>query len=261
MNDDQRPGASKAGPRARPGTYRQSGSLAVLVATASFGLAACSGGTASSPHVASLGNSSTGVPSPVGSSGHGSGRSATRLSRGDPTQLLDQWAACIRRRGDPGQTDPTIDANKVIHIVMPANMPPEVSSEVHGSTGPCSNYELAAESALRGGHPAPQGPSQVALVKYSECMRANGVPKYPDPTGDTTNFQGTGVDPNSPIVQRANDVCARKTGMPASYTTGDGVPGEVMVRGAQVPSGAVPSGAAPNGTVPSAEPGSPGPAS
>jgi hypothetical protein len=266
MNDDRLPAGSKPGQRARNGVHRQSGRLAVVVAATAIGLAACSGGSATSPHVAALGSSRTRVPSPVSSDGHASGRSATRLARGNPTLLLDRWAACMRRHGDPGQTDPTIDANKVIHISMPANVPAELSSEAHGSTGPCSNDELAAENALREGHPAPTGPSQVALVKYAECMRANGVPNYPDPTGSTTNFQGTGVDPNSPIAEKANDVCARKTGMPAAYTTGNGVPGEVMVRGAQVPSGAVPSGAVingavPNGAVPSAKPGSPGPAS
>ncbi|MGH3395898.1 MAG: hypothetical protein ACRDPO_14545 [Streptosporangiaceae bacterium] len=261
MNDDHWPAAGKPGRRAGPGTHQQSGGLAALIAASAMGLAACSGHGASSPHVASLGNSSTRGPSPVSIRGHGRGRTATRLSTGNPTRLLDQWAACMRRHGDPGQTDPTIDANKVIHIAMPANVPPELSSEAHGSTGPCSNDELAAESALRGGHPAPTGPSQVALAKYAECMRANGVPNYPDSTGSTTNFQGTGVDPNSPIAQKANDVCARKTGMPAAYITGDGVPGEVMVRGAQLPNGPGPSGGVSSGAVPSAKPGSPGPAS
>ena len=36
--------------------------------------------------------------------------------------------------------------------------------------------------------------------KYSECMRANGVPDFPDPREDgTTNFNGTGgSNPNNP---------------------------------------------------------------
>jgi hypothetical protein len=30
--------------------------------------------------------------------------------------VLDEWAACMRRHGDPNQADPTITANKLIDI-------------------------------------------------------------------------------------------------------------------------------------------------
>ena len=45
----------------------------------------------------------------------------TTLPKGNPTQLLDEWATCMRSHGDPDQVDPTIDANKVIHITFPAD--------------------------------------------------------------------------------------------------------------------------------------------
>ena len=94
--------------------YRRSGGLAILAAAAAVGLAACSGGSGS-PHVASLGGSGSGSSSGTGS---GSGGSTASQPKGNPTQLLDEWAACMRRHGDPGQADPTIDANKVIHITL-----------------------------------------------------------------------------------------------------------------------------------------------
>jgi hypothetical protein len=46
-------------------------------------------------------------------------------------------------------------------------------------------------------------------------MRTNGVPNYPYPSGPNdseTNFNGTGVDPNSPFVQNVNKVCGKKIG-------------------------------------------------
>jgi hypothetical protein len=212
-------------------TCWRSGGLAVLVAAAAIGLAACGGGS-STPHVASLGTSSSASGS---GNSDGSGSPTTAAPTGNATKLLDEWAACMRSHGDPSQTDPTIDADKVIHITM-QNVSQTVSSEAHGSTGPCSNYELAAENALRGGQSAPQAPSLAAQLKYAECMRANGVPKYPDPNGSQEQSIGN-LDPNSPAFQDANKLCVKKTGMPAYWATGTGVPGEVTVQSCNAPPG------------------------
>ncbi len=212
--------------------YRRSGGLAVLVAAAAIGLAACGGGS-STPHVASLGSSSG---NDSGST-DGSGSSTTAPSSGNPTQLLDQWAACIRKHGDPSQVDPTIDSNKDIQINM-NNVSDTLANEVHGSTGPCSNYLLAAENQLRGGQPAPQAPPMATQLKYAECMRANGVPKYPDPNGSTEgpSFIALGIDSNSPVFQNADKVCSKKVGMPY-YAPGYEVPGVVIVSSCNAPPG------------------------
>ena len=92
-------------------TCRRPGGLAVLVAVTAVGLAACSG-SPSSPQVASLGNSSG---NSTGSSAI-TGSSSTTLPKGNPTELLDGWAACMRSHGDTSQADPTITANKLIDI-------------------------------------------------------------------------------------------------------------------------------------------------
>jgi len=79
-------------------------------------------------------------------------------------------------------------------------------------------------TALSGGGPqsgsAPGGPQsgfaiasanpQQAL-KLSECMRANGVPNFPDPNGQGV-IQGNsseGLDPSSPQFQKAQRTCAK----------------------------------------------------
>jgi hypothetical protein len=225
---------SNAAEARRTPTYRRSAGLVVVVAAA-IGLAACGGGATDPPHVATLGaNSSNSKSAP-----------STTQPTGNPTQLLDQWATCIRGHGDPNQSDPTIDANKDIEITM-HNASAALSSEVHGSTGPCSNYLLAAETALRGGQPAPQAPSAAQEAAYVDCMRANGVPNYPDPSANgDTDFEGTGVDPNSPTVENADKVCSKKTGIPYD-APGTEAPGVVQVRDFNGPTGggAPPSGGA-----------------
>jgi hypothetical protein len=238
---------------ARTRTLRRPGALAVLLAATALALAACSGGP-SSPQVASLGKSSGG--------GSSSGSSAAALPKGSPTRLLDEWAACIRSHGDPNQADPTIDANRDIQIFM-VNVPKALENEVHGSTGPCSNYLLAAEIALRGGQPAPaDNPAQD--VRFAECMRANGVPDWPDPSANgETDFNGTGVDPNSPAVQNATKLCDKKTGIPYE-APGAETPGVVVVTdcsappGMQCPSRPPPYGSGGLRTVPSGNGGSGG---
>lgn len=56
-----------------------------------------------------------------------------------------------------------------------------------------------------------QGGYGIAL-KFSQCMRANGVPNFPDPsTGGAIQIGGPGsnMDPRSPSFQAAQKACAK----------------------------------------------------
>jgi hypothetical protein len=48
-------------------------------------------------------------------------------------------------------------------------------------------------------------------LKFSACMRAHGVPSFPDPTtrngGVTISLGGSGMNPNSPQFQSAQRAC------------------------------------------------------
>ena len=154
--------------------------------------------------------------SPGTSSGPAAGTRATIA--GNVTPLLNEWAACERSHGDPDQTDPTVSAGGVIYIRSRKNAQP--AGDLHERTGTCSQYVAEAANELRAANPVAPPPDQAELLKYVACMRANGVPNYPYPDGDQTNFNGTGVDPNSPAVVRVNDLCGKKIGAPAWWING-----------------------------------------
>ncbi len=205
------------------GMRRDAGAMAILAVVAVLAvlaLAACSGGESSAPQqVASLGTTTgagtpgtgSGTSADPGATAGGSGGSGVRATiAGNVTPLLNEWAACERSHGDPQQTDPTVDAGGVIYIAVPQNAQP--AGNLHERTGTCSQYLAQASNELRAANPVAPPPDQAELLKYVNCMRTNGVPDYPYPDGDTTNFFGTGVDPDSPAVVRVNDLCGEEAG-------------------------------------------------
>lgn len=224
-------------------TCRRPAGLAVLAASAAIGLAAC-GGSTRSPQVASLGTSSSqgGGSSASSGTGGGSGASSagsTAAPTGNPARLLDEWAACMRRHGDPGQADPTITASEVIDITWNAATPGGpygTNKGGQGNDGPgqyCRAYLNAAQTALGGGQRLKQ-PSQARLEKFSKCMRANGIPDFPDPTpgGGLSINLGAGGDlnPNNPAFRDAAKLCAQKTGV-TGFGSNQPQPGTVELNG------------------------------
>ncbi len=168
--------------------------MAGVAALAAAGVAGCGG--SSSPHVASLGNSDT-----------KSSVSTTTLPKGNPTQLLDEWASCMRANGVPDMADPTITSSGAIHIEMPADASPNAAQSIGGpgAGGPCNSYLQAASQALRGGQPL-QKPDPAKLLKFSECMQKSGFPQFPDPSpGGGLSLQiqpGQHHEPQQPGVRQ-----------------------------------------------------------
>lgn len=209
MHHDQRPVASEPPRRNRARTCRRSGGLAVLAAAAAIGLAACGGAGPATPQVASL-------PSHGDGSGNSPATASSASPKGSPAQLLDEWAACMRRHGDPGQADPVIDASKVIQITTPPGPDAQhLGQEASNGTGACGSYVLTASRELRGNQPAPPPLSMAEQLKYAQCMRAHGVPKFPDPNGSSGTNIGN-LDPAGPVFQHADTVCSEETGGPAA---------------------------------------------
>jgi hypothetical protein len=67
-----------------------------------------------------------------------------------------------------------------------------------GGNGPQSGFSISTANPQR-------------ALKLSECMRANGVPDFPDPNGQGV-IQGTGIDPQSPAFEKAQKACAMDLG-------------------------------------------------
>jgi hypothetical protein len=134
----------------------------------------------------------------------------------------------MRNHGDPNQVDPTVDVTKVIQITLGAGY----AGGLRGGSGVCGAYLSAAEAALGGGTP-PAASSEATALKLAQCMRANGVPTYPDPT--TGNSQaihassGSDLNPADPTFQAAATLCTTKTGFVSKFSTGAPQPGSINV--------------------------------
>jgi len=197
--------------RRRKWAPRSLGARLLAAALASGLLVAGCGGGSSSPRVAAVSSTTTSASST---------RTATTPSE-DPGVLLVKWASCMRGHGDPNQADPTITLNKLIDIPWNGAAIPGGYNGTHkggqGNSGPgqyCRTYLAAAQAALRGGRPQ-ERPNPAAVVKLAQCMRANGVPDFPDPSANGSVTLPGNPDQNAtnPTLQNASKVCARKIGV------------------------------------------------
>jgi hypothetical protein len=203
------------------GTRSPRARLLAAVGLASGVLIAGCGGGGSSPGVANATSSRTSASSAAahGTTTSSRSSSATTSSKNDAGRLLVEWASCMRRHGDPDQADPSITSGDVIDIPWNPAIPGGYNGTNkggQGNSGPgqyCRTDLNAAQTALQGGR-QPKPPNPAALVRYSECMRANGVPDFPDP-GANGNLvlQGGPSTVNNPIFRRAAKVCTSKTGV------------------------------------------------
>jgi hypothetical protein len=246
-------------------TDRRPGGLVVFVAAATVAAAAFS--ATGSSHAANLGKRSSSPSTHRGSAIHAT-RASYRagLATDNSTRLLDQWAACERSNGDPNQADPTVE-HQVIYIA--AQTGALANWDPNDATATCGQYLAAARNAVAGGQPAthlgaggslaPGWGNNAKYVQHANCMRANGYPTFPYPSGKiepdgngSTNFNGTGIDPNSPAFLNgsANQTCGKQIGAPAWWINNWGPPGSVDV---------YPAGTNPNSPLPSGPPATNGP--
>jgi hypothetical protein len=170
---------------------------ALLLALAAAG---CGGGSRS-PSVASLATTTTSAAST--SAPRPQTPVAAALSPQKETAIEIAYAACMTAHGVAARATP--GGAGVGFIVHP------------GSARPGSPQFTAAQRACKrllpkSGLPAPTSGQHSAIIaqflKLSVCMRAHGVPNFPDP-GPNGLHIGPNIDPRSPQFQAAEKACAQ----------------------------------------------------
>jgi hypothetical protein len=81
----------------------------------------------------------------------------------------------------------------------------------HGVVAVISLATLAACGSAHKSSNAAGSHTNPHALEFANCMRAHGVPNFPDPTGagGGVNLAGTGIDPQSPSFKAAQRLCAK----------------------------------------------------
>lgn len=174
-------------------------------------------GSSSDPEVAKLGNASsasTGASS--GGSGEGGSGSTGSSSAGGQTaggvalaggneKQMVEFAKCMRKNGVPEFPEP-VEGRIEFHGSPKSGLNPG-SAQFQAATRKCQQF--APHQTLS---PAQAAKVQEQALKFSQCMRSNGLPNFPDPQveGGAVRLSikaGSGIDPRSPQFQKAQKEC------------------------------------------------------
>jgi hypothetical protein len=108
------------------------------------------------------------------------------------------YAQCMRSHGVPSYPDP--DSNGQFDLNG-------ATINIHSAA-----YQ-SAQNACKSLQPALPGQSQAQnaskALKFAQCMRSHGVPKYPDPSsnGSFHISVSSGINPQSPTFKAAEQAC------------------------------------------------------
>jgi hypothetical protein len=126
--------------------------------------------------------------------------------------------ACARRHGMPGVPDPTLGANGQVTFAGGAPTPtPEVQSA-------CA-AQIRAAQAASSTLPTLSASDMQALLTWAACMRAKGLPRWPDPNSQGEFHVKEADAGNLTTYPRAEKACrslrgsslARETVTPSGY--------------------------------------------
>lgn len=190
--------------------------LAVTTIATALLAAGCGGGD-SGQRVASLG-STTAMNASTSAAGQGGNTS----SRGN---VAVAFVSCMRTHGEPKMPEPSVSKSGG-HT--------SVSIDAGSGIDPSSPLFAAAYKACKHLLPDNGGPVQAntitaadekAYLKAAACMRAHGIPEFPDPTfrnGGVSFNSRAPIDTNSSQYQRALRTCQKliPAGLPYSSSSG-----------------------------------------
>jgi len=93
-------------------------------------------------------------------------------------------------------------------LALPQGVDPN-SKQFKEAESHCKQY-LPSGSTINLMNPEEQW-SSADKLKYAQCMRENGVPKFPDPdsNGGFSFMKDSGIDPDSPQFKQAQTACKK----------------------------------------------------
>jgi hypothetical protein len=137
-----------------------------------------------------------------GGSDDSPGGSSAATAAGKDNNQYVKFAQCMRRNGVPQWPDP-VDGDKfrMRATAGPGSVDPN-SPEFKNASQKCRSLAPPGWGGSR------QNPAdQAGMLKFSQCMRKNGVPNFPDPQGGTLPSFGKDVNPDSPQFKNAQKAC------------------------------------------------------
>jgi hypothetical protein len=149
----------------------------------------------------------TALAAGCGGGGHGSVAVSSPASL-DPNAKeakARQFVQCARQNGVPNVQDPTVDGQGNVHVPPPPGLD-QKSAVVQHVLQICGKY---MQGVLDDPGQTPQQRHDL-MLKYATCIRAHGVPNFPDPdpsSGDIPiNKQQLRAAPRFPAASRACEV-------------------------------------------------------
>ncbi len=182
---------------------------------AGFGLAALAllvagcGGGAKTPTVAHLGSSTPSSGSAAASGGSSSSSSSgSQNGSASPDSQAVAYSACVRAHGVPNFPDPKVTTNgNEVKVAIGIN--PSISGNPHFNSAQqaCRKLLPGGEGGGPGHQISPREQSQ--YLKAAACIRAHGIPNFPDPTfsGGGVHVSHKGINLQSPQAHAAEVAC------------------------------------------------------
>jgi hypothetical protein len=164
---------------------------AAAAVTLGLTVAACAGGS-QSPTVPAAGSQSTTTAAPAGGSG---------ASGGTAIAQAVAYSQCIRSHGVPNFPDP-VQTPSGGYGYRTAGIDPN-SAAFQGALQACKALPSPWNSTGQQLSPA----QQQAWLTWAQCIRAHGLPDFPDPTFSGSEVHDSGVGSSSPQLQQAMDAC------------------------------------------------------
>ena len=140
-----------------------------------------------------------------------SSRRSAATARYGPKSSPASLSRCMRANGLSGFPDPEAGPSGAVGLPLMVNSDGSLTAENQTFAGPAlRRAELACKIYLppAGGPPAPSPAQQRRALAFARCMRANGVPSFPDPTSSGHPVaSGTQLSVSSPAFKSAAKTC------------------------------------------------------